>query len=727
MNLLDEDFSNNKTKKTSNLIKIIIVFIVLIVIAIIGIVAYMMYLQGSVLRVYVDDMENADFENLLVVEQDGTMYVPIRAIANYLGYNSYNGEYSNKSEDNSKCYVECEGEAANLTLNSNKIYKLNLEENDNNYTYVYMDKPVKAINGELYITTDGMQKAFNASFFYDQEKNRITIYTTQYLINAYTNTILNYGYTKISDVFENEKAVAKNMLVVTDEKHYGVINPSDGTEILECKYDDIRYQEATGDFIVCSDDKYGIIGIDKKTKVTISYDSIELMDYDAGLYLVSKNSRYGVIDLKGNNIIYAENDQIGVDISRFEDNDLKTGYILVDNLIPVMKNSKWGLFDTKGNQVVEFEYDRQQTEGPKDIANNSSNSSRDYVGDNQYNSNYTLNNIDLGLTERPKAQLEIDKSVANVKVTLANNTILFDINEAANNALWQDHKEYSIDEEKMNSNDGGIDFDGGEIGMYDEYYTDEAKHRYSFRDVIDTDIMRRADKGLIQLTMDEELMHGATIQVTYTVKITNVGEVDYVDGANKNFYYKGDTSGASVATTTANQVVDYVANNFQFNSTNATNTADGWTFIEDSNLLNSDLVNARLTEQLSQFNTIIETENFGEQALLPGQEISKTLILSQLITPENTDDDLTYNNMVEIVKTSNTAGRRMAYSVVGNQDPTLSDASEVDTSMAERIVILPPFGCGDILSFCAIALAVGAVLVVGIVLIRRKVLKGKNS
>ena len=84
MNLLDEDFSNNKTKKTSNLIKIIIVFIVLIVIAIIGIVAYMMYLQGSVLRVYVDDMENADIENLLVVEQDGTMYVPIRAIANYL-------------------------------------------------------------------------------------------------------------------------------------------------------------------------------------------------------------------------------------------------------------------------------------------------------------------------------------------------------------------------------------------------------------------------------------------------------------------------------------------------------------------------------------------------------------------------------------------------------------------------------------------------------------------
>lgn len=387
--------------------------------------------------------------------------------------------------------------------------------------------------------------------------------------------------------------------------------------------------------------------------------------------------------------------------------------------------------------VVEFEYDRQQTDGLNSTQNNASNSSRDYIGDNQYNSNYTLNNIDLGLTERPKAQLEIDKSVANVKVTLANGTILFDINEAANNALWQDHQEYSIDEEKMNSEDRDIDFENGEIGMYEEYYYKVGEnnrdnlHRYSYRDEIDN-IVRDTDKGLIQLTMDQELMHGATIQVTYTVKITNVGEVDYVDGDSKNFYYKGDTTNASIVTTTANQVVDYVANNLQFDSNNATNIEDGWSVMTDENLVANDLVNSRLTEQLTNFNTIIQTEDFGNgdedgEALVPGQEISKTLILSQLITPENTDDDLTYSNMVEIVKTSNTVGRRMAYSVVGNQDPTLSDASEVDSSVAERIVILPPFGSGEILTYCAIAVAVGAILVIGIVLIRRKVLSGKNK
>lgn len=357
MNLLDEDFTRQKDDKTKKTIKIIVVFMVLIFVAIIGIVAYMSYLKSTTLKLYLNDQSNAAVKKLLIFEEDGTIYVPVRAISSYLGYNCYNGEYLNKSEDASKCYVECTGEVANLSLNSNKIYKLSLSSNTNNYTYIYMDKPVKAINGELYITTDGMQKVFNTYFGYDQNKNVISIYTSDYLIESHNNNILDYGYTKISENFENNKVVTKDMLVVSNDRYYGVINVSDGSEILECKYDDIIYQEATGDFIVCSNQKYGIIGVDKKTTISIVYDSIKLMDYDAGLYLVQKNKKYGVVDLKGNNIIYPENDQIGVDISKFEENELKTGYILVDSLIPVQRNGKWGLFNKKGNQLVDFEYD----------------------------------------------------------------------------------------------------------------------------------------------------------------------------------------------------------------------------------------------------------------------------------------------------------------------------------------------------------------------------------
>ena len=377
--------------------------------------------------------------------------------------------------------------------------------------------------------------------------------------------------------------------------------------------------------------------------------------------------------------------------------------------------------------VVEFEYDRQQSDGLKDTQNNSENSSKNYIGDNQYNSNYTLNNVDLGLTERPKAQLEIDKSISNIKVTLANNNILFDINEAANNALWQDHEEYSIDQNKMDAEDDGVGDNeyyqtGDAIGMYEEYYTNENRHRYSYRDEID-DIVNRTDRGLVQLTMDQELMHGATIQVTYRVKVTNVGEVDYVDGDSKNFYYKGDITGAHISTTTTNQVIDYVQNNLQFEANNETNRNDGWQVKPATEILSEGLVNSDLTDKLSQFNTIIQTESFNT-ALRPGEEITKTLILSQLITPENTEDDLTYNNMVEIVKTSNELGRRMAYSVVGNQDPSLDDASEVDTSSAERIVILPPFG--EVRIYYAIGAIVAVVLIGGIILIKKRVLKKRK-
>lgn len=359
--------------------------------------------------------------------------------------------------------------------------------------------------------------------------------------------------------------------------------------------------------------------------------------------------------------------------------------------------------------VAEFEYDRQQSDGDKGTENNSENSSKDYVGDNKFNSSYSLNNIDLGLTERPKAQLEIDKSVTNVKVTLANNSILFDINEAANNALWQDHDEYSVDEEMRD-------------GKYEEYYNED--HRYAFREEID-DIVRRTDRGLIQLTMDEELMHGATIQVTYNVKVTNVGEVDYVDGDNKNFYYRGNTEGAHVVTTTTEQVVDYVRNNYQFEANNETNSGAGWSVITDETLMSEGLVNERYKDNLAQFNNIIQTEKFGETSLLPGAETSQTVILSQLITPENTADDLTYTNMVEILKTSNEVGRRMAYSVVGNQDPVAEDAAEIDANVGERIVILPPFG-STTLYYIIGGLVIALLLAGGIILIKVKVLKKKE-
>lgn len=356
-----------------------------------------------------------------------------------------------------------------------------------------------------------------------------------------------------------------------------------------------------------------------------------------------------------------------------------------------------GMTAETGIIIVEFEYNRQDTDGDDGV----SNGANDYKYGNDYNGIYVLNNIDIGLTERPKAQLEISKQILNVRLTLANGNVLFDATKSADNVLWKPGKEYELDKDIKN-------------GKYEEYYKKEGKHRYSYRD----ETLKKISKlyndtnGLIQLTMDEELMHGSTIRITYKTKIKNVGEVDY---NSKDYYYRGLPKG-EIVTTTTNTVIDYIGNNLKFNASEN----GGWGAIDDKQLIEKGLINSKLSVNASKFNTIVETEDFAK-ALQPKQEIEKQIILTQLITPENKQDDLTYDNMVEIVKTSNTVGRRMAFSVVGNQDPLASKPSEVDTAMAERVIILPPFGSQTV--YYGLIAVVAVLLIAGIIIIKKKVLK----
>lgn len=349
----------------------------------------------------------------------------------------------------------------------------------------------------------------------------------------------------------------------------------------------------------------------------------------------------------------------------------------------LMTNTK--MIAETGMMVIELEYDTIGTDG------------------NKKDNKYKIQNVNLGLEERAKAQLAIDKEVTNVKLTLADGSILFDAKNTASNVLWKDHKAYNVG--------------------YKGNFMDESK----FGSIMNIRNKNASKFGLIQLTMDEELMHGATVEITYQVTVSNVGEVDYKDNL---FYYTGNKSNnAKVVTTRANQVIDYVANNLQFNSSNNSN----WKVMNQDEIKTQGLVNTKLDEQVAKYNTIIVTENLGKE-LVPSlykdkvdknaeDSVSVPLVLTQLITSENDSDDLTYRNLVEIVKTSNTVGRRMEYSVVGNQDPEKAP-QELDSDIAEVVRILPPFGNAGIYYIIAtITLVVIGMVIVGIIFIKKKVLK----
>lgn len=358
MNLIDESVDYKKKDNSKKIARIILIFIALIIIAIISVLGVLMYIKNKELKLYIDGNVNDKVKNMMEVDDDGTVYFPVKDIASYLGYQSYNGEYTDKSEDANKCYVQNDNEIANFVLNSNKIYKLALENSDGNYNYYYANKPVKAINGKLYISSDALANAFNLSFTYDTDSNRVYIYTMPYLIESYSAKVLDYGYDSISDNFINQKAVLNSMLVVTKNqgKSYAVIDLK-GNAIIEAKYDNIEYLENTGDFLVTSNNKVGIISSKRETKVQLLYDSLELVDSDSGLFIAKKDDKYGIIDSKGNIKVYIEYDEIGIDNTKFEKNNIKNKYLLDNGMIPAKKDKYWGAFDKNGKTVLNFEYD----------------------------------------------------------------------------------------------------------------------------------------------------------------------------------------------------------------------------------------------------------------------------------------------------------------------------------------------------------------------------------
>ena len=295
-----------------------------------------------------------------------------------------------------------------------------------------------------------------------------------------------------------------------------------------------------------------------------------------------------------------------------------------------------------------------------------------------------IENVDLGLVERPITQLQITNNVENVKVTLSDGSIVFDATQTA-----------------------------------------EATKGNEIKNVI-WKSNRIATKGItggfIQLYLDEELMYGATIQITYKMQINEKND-DYVEYEGLEYYAKGRTNSRIKVESKAKKLVCYIPNKMQFNKTQS----GDWNSITDINEIipaeekdgeniNNNLVNYRLKDTISsQSNTIskIEANNINNEYLNHNM-----LTISQLITKEGAQGG--YECKVEIVELENAVGRRMETSIVGNFNPA-NDPVENDEAKAENVAVMPPFGIGQVFYY-VLTIVIAGMLVVGIIFIKKKVL-----
>ena len=318
---------------------------------------------------------------------------------------------------------------------------------------------------------------------------------------------------------------------------------------------------------------------------------------------------------------------------------------------------------------------------------------------------YEINNINLGIQKRPKTDLRIEKTVKNIAVRNANGQYI--IPEATPQNI------------------------GEQLVPY----------------------VKQTPDGAIFAEIDDQLLPGATLVVTYDIKVTNNGDSNsltyYRNGDNivAITYYGEDTpfrgntgivlhskDGKTVqyvsadakteeVTTNANQVVDYMSSNYTFTE-NLTPENANWVIIK-GNTENDvkglrEYVNGTVADNaVKAYTTILHTgeENPLRTALKAGETAETTITLTKALT---TTEDLNFENLVEIVEVGNTAGRVDHAATPGNLDPVAKDTlTEHDADDAALITITDPTGEDRSNTFAIITAAVVAVFAAGIILIKK--------
>ena len=375
------DFEKEK-QSNKKILVIAVTLIVILAIAATSIYFYTANARKKLLKVYINavswsrygDTTVVDKKRLAsnsVIKEGNKYYFAIKDFAEIAGFNFYRGDRT--TEEETKAYIENNSERVTFVSGSKEIRKYYLTssyssgKNSNLTSQVFnIDDTILFKNGKLYISENGIGRAFNVLFKYNQSSNNIQIYTLEYFYSLMSGQIkdlfkVNSNTNNESKVvIDNKKALLYNYVINYDEATglYGMALLSDPTKlIISKKYKQIDYVEGSDDFIVTTvDGKVGILGKDSLAKVDPKYDSIENIDLNAGLYLVKLYEKYGVVTQMGKIVVSVDYDQIGLD-SNIDDKNLTSRYLLYDNCIPVKLLGKWGFYDKNGNKIVDTEYD----------------------------------------------------------------------------------------------------------------------------------------------------------------------------------------------------------------------------------------------------------------------------------------------------------------------------------------------------------------------------------
>ncbi len=347
-----------RQKKEIKTTTILLVIIGVLVVITILILSLLVYLKATMLKITVDGVSNQDLKQVLIINED-KVTVPIRAIAKYLGYEEYSGDYKTLEVDSTKGYVKNEDQVTMFTANSKIIQQILLE--NSSLQEIVIDEEIIEKDGEFYTTVDGLKKIFSVYFSYDINKNNISIVTLENLYESSLQYYMQKGFVKIEEKFQNKKALLENMMILkTSNEKYGVINITNDQMVLEAQYENIEYIPNLSKFIVTGKGLKGVISKEQEMILKIEYKEIEIIENEKDnkkyFLVTTSDNLMGLMNADGEVIIHPEYNKIGFDMKNFTNNNIENDYLLFGRLIPVKVNNMWALFDLEGNRITNFEY-----------------------------------------------------------------------------------------------------------------------------------------------------------------------------------------------------------------------------------------------------------------------------------------------------------------------------------------------------------------------------------
>ena len=296
--------------------------------------------------------------------------------------------------------------------------------------------------------------------------------------------------------------------------------------------------------------------------------------------------------------------------------------------------------------------------------------------------------IDFGIVERPRKNIELTKEIKYVRLKLANGQTLIEGDPRNNNEI-----------------------------------------RY----------LTYPEGGLLKIELDSEMIEGATIEIQYAIKLTNNSELDYDTQA----YYKyGDKTGATPVKIKINQVVDYLDENLRYVETDAKTGEVGeqWEQVEAQTLFNQGMLSSDAYNNgiKSLKNIFVRTCDIELDPTKGHNTAEITMNASKLLSGSK---DMTYQNYAEVLKVSNSVGRFYGQIDIdnktqwknitpGNFNPknpegtTETDDNQGHNPRRAEVVLTPPTGenKNEIVVYIITGIGCLVVLAAGVFLIKKKVL-----